>query len=208
MGGKIIIQWAPRVKQCLVKHLYELDAQGIYDEELLDEVGWALYARAKSFIDAVKAVNGRARCPSCEAIILHHSTPDEILHCPNCAWELPWRDYFKTIQHKQLSGAQPVIDFFQDFIRQFPKADTSRDKMFLIDQLIHGFHIYFKNADVTRAAAVNLIEGRYHEVVEFLNQLSYGDQSTPGTRETLETWRGKINHSGKLFNDECLLNIK
>ena len=32
--------WAPRVPQGTIRQLYELDAQGIYDEYLLAEVGY------------------------------------------------------------------------------------------------------------------------------------------------------------------------
>ena len=63
--GQAPIQWAPRVKPGLIRRLYDLDAQGIYDEELIDEVGWGLLARCQSFIDAVNAVAGRAVCHGC-----------------------------------------------------------------------------------------------------------------------------------------------
>jgi hypothetical protein len=36
--------WVPRVKPYLIHQLYENDAQGMLDIELLGKVGWALYA--------------------------------------------------------------------------------------------------------------------------------------------------------------------
>ena len=39
--------------------------------------------------------------------------------------------------------------------------------MLLIDRLIHGFHQSLRG-EATRTTGINLIEGRYHEVVEFL----------------------------------------
>lgn len=37
--------WSPRVKPVLVRRLYEQDAQGIHDEELLNEIGIGLLLR-------------------------------------------------------------------------------------------------------------------------------------------------------------------
>ncbi len=107
------IYWAPRVRQRDVRRLYETDARGIYDEELIDEVGWALYMRCKSFIAAVEALHGRVTCPRCGEVILRNSKPEEILHCSACGWEMAWRTYHKSFQHKQLSGAEPVVRFFR-----------------------------------------------------------------------------------------------
>jgi predicted RNA-binding Zn-ribbon protein involved in translation (DUF1610 family) len=200
------IQWAPRVRQSLIRRLYELDARGIYDDELLDEVGWGLYARCDSFIAAVEAVNGRARCPRCGQIVCHDSHPDTVLHCETCGWETPWRDYFKTIQHKQLSGAEPVIVFFREFMARFPAAQSPSEKMLFIDRLIHGFH-YNLVYGPTRATGVNLIEGRYHEVVDFLDRLTYGEGSTPGTSQTRQEWLKTIQKTAEEWDDERLRQI-
>ena len=195
--------WAPRLPQSLIRRLYETDALGIYDDELLDEVGWGLLARCESFITAVEAARGRVKCPACGQIVLHHSDKEEILHCEACGWEMPWQAYFKTFQHKQLSGAEPVLALFQEFITQFPAARESRQKMLLIDRLIHGFHYYLQFGP-TRAVGVNLIEGNYHQVVEFLDRLTYGEGSTPGTRQAYEEWREMINQAADKWQDERL----
>jgi hypothetical protein len=197
------IQWAPRVKQSAIRRLYEQDAAGLLDEALLDEVGWALSARCDSFIAAVDAVAGRARCAKCSVIILHSAQPDEILHCANCSWRVTWRDYFATIQHRQLSGAEPILKVFRAFILDFPLARTPQAKMLLIDGLIHAFHVHLVYGE-TRAAGVNLIGGRYHEVVDFLDNLSYGPSSTPGLQATRKTWRQTINRTAEMWNDPTL----
>jgi hypothetical protein len=132
--------WAPRVPQYLIRRLYETDAQGIYDQDLIDQVGIALYMRCESFIIAVEAAKGRVRCPDCRQVVLHHAAPDETLHCARCGWKMAWQAYSRSMQHKQLSGAEPVIALFQAFVSDFPTADSPREKMLLIDRLIHGFH--------------------------------------------------------------------
>jgi len=183
--------WAPRVTQVEIRRLYETDAQGIHDDDLINEVGYGLLARCQSFIDANEARAGKARCPRCFAVVAHACRKEEILRC-ECGWELAWGEYFKTIQHVQLSGAEPVLEQFRAFVRAFPTARTPREKLLAIDRLIHGFHWYYKTNGPTRAVAVNLIEGRLNEVVTFLDRLTYSDRSTPCTRENYAQWDRNI----------------
>jgi hypothetical protein len=191
------------VPQSVIRRLYESDARGIYDDDLLDEVGWSLRARCQSFVAAMEAVRGRAACPCCGTIVPHRATPDEVLRCPTCQWQEPWPVYFKTIQHNQLSGAGPVLALFQDFVDRFPSAEGPREKMLLIDSLIHGFH-WQLGGEPTRTTGINLIEGRYHDVVEFLDGPTYGEGSTLGTRETLAEWRRTIDATAARWDDRRL----
>ncbi|MCU0521634.1 MAG: hypothetical protein MUF84_13190 [Anaerolineae bacterium] len=186
--------WAPRVRPDEIRRLYHLDAQGIYNDDLIADVGYGLLARCESFIRANEAVAGRARCPACGAIVNHHTGKEEVLQCA-CGWSLPWADYFATFQHKQLSGAGPVITLFQDFVERFPRAQTAQQRMILIDTLLHGFHWYFKTGEPTRPVAVNLIDLRLGDVMAFLDELTYGEQSTPGARERKAEWDTRIVHA-------------
>ncbi len=197
----ILPTWAPRVKQRLIQRLYESDAQSLLDENLLNEIGWALVERCKSFIAANLAVHGRAPCPVCGAIIEHQARPETILRCPACGWENTWKNYFHTIQHKQLSGAAEVIALFQDFIDRFTAAREAPHKMLLVDTLIHSWHWNVHFNTNTRAAGVNLIEGSYHEVVDFLDRLSCGPGSTPGVSPRHAEWREQVNYTSRLWQD-------
>ncbi len=183
--------WAPRVTQGEIQRLYETDAQGIYDEDLINDVGFGLLARCRSFIEANEARAGKARCPRCSTVVTHAGHKEETLHC-DCGWELTWGEYFRTIQHVQLSGAEPVLEQFRAFVSTFPTSRTPRDKMIAIDRLIHGFHWYYKNNSPTRPVAVNLIKGRMNEVVEFLDQLAYSDKSTPDAKQNYVQWDENI----------------
>ena len=51
-------QWARRVPKRKIRQLYETDAQGIYDLDLINEVGYALLARCESFVTANRAREG------------------------------------------------------------------------------------------------------------------------------------------------------
>lgn len=185
--------WAPRVKPHLIRRLYESDALGIYDEELLNEVGWRLYARCLSFIHAMQATQGGALCPACGGTVLHGLRAKETLHCTACGWMCTWKDYYKTIQNQQLNGGPEVVALFQNFIDQFPGAQKPPEKMLLIDLLIHGFHHFLRSGRTRRPAGVNLIDGNLQSVIEFLDRLTYGSGSTPGLQQNLLEWRAKIN---------------
>lgn len=192
MNSQDLPTWAPRVKQRDIRRLYETDAQGIYDEALIDEVGYGLLVRCQSFVQANEARDGKVRCPRCSATITHSGDKEEVLRC-ECGWELTWGDYFRTIQHVQLSGAEPVLEQFRAFIKTFPTAKTPQKKMLAIDRLIHGFHYFLKTEQPTRPVAVNLIEGRLRQVVAFLDKLTYGNKSSPGTKEAYTEWSAKID---------------
>ena len=180
-------EWSPRIPKHKIRKLYELDAKGICDDELVDDVGFTLLSRCKSFIEANMAVSGKALCPVCSSLVMHNRDKAEKMKCEECGWELSWGEYFGTIQGKQLSGAGPVIELFQDYVHRFPKGQSYREKMYQINRLIHGFHWHQKHG-ATRPVAVNLIKGRLVEVIEFLDRLSYGEESTRGIQENHEEW--------------------
>jgi hypothetical protein len=203
MGKTVILPtWAPRVKPHLVRRLYGNDAQGICDEELLDDVGWKLHARCQSFIEAMQAVQGQAHCPVCRAVIAHHFNSREVLLCPACGWECAWREYYQTIRNQQLNGGPEVVALFQAFLDGFPNADNPREKMLLIDGLIHGFHHYLTSGRTRRPVGINLIDGSLEFVIQFLDQLTFGPDSTPGLLEQKLEWQAKIHHRRKRTPDK------
>ena len=198
--GACEIRWEPRVSKQKIQRLYETDAKGIYDEALIDEVGFALYARCESFIRAVEAHQGRAACARCATIIPHNWDKSAPLRCEKCGWETTWGAYFRTIKQKQLSGAEPVLRVMDEYMRGFRAARSFREKMVLIDRLIHSHH--WCGEDPTRPVAVNLIEGRIGDVVEFLDKISYGDRSTRGTREMRDEWRRNVRAAAERWGDK------
>ena len=198
MKNSIILPtWAPRVKPFLIRRLYESDAHGCLDDELLDEVGWALYARCVSFVKACEAKQGRAHCPACGGVVPHDLKPKEILHCSACGWECTWRAYYETIKNQQLDGGPEVVALFQQFMDSYPKVSEPAQKMLLIDGLIHGFHHFLTSGRTRRPVGINLISGHLEFVVNFLDSLSYGPGSTPSTRQNLEEWREHLQSSSR-----------
>jgi hypothetical protein len=187
--------WAPRLKAYRIRRLYESDAQGRLDLTLLDEVGWALYSRCDSFLQADEAKKGRVRCPVCSSTVTHGSQSKERMHCPSCGWECTFQAYLGSIRNQQLDGGPEVIALFQEYNDAFPKAKEPAEKMLLIDGLIHGFHHFLRSGRTRRPVGINLIDGHLEFVLDFLDHLSYGPDSTPGLQQNFETWR-KRGRSG------------
>jgi hypothetical protein len=67
------------------------------------------------------------------------------------------------------------MDAFLSFYQRYPKARTYRDKILLIDQLIHSFHVDEKTGTPAKSVASKLFEGNKKAVVRFLDDLSARD---------------------------------
>jgi ribosomal protein S27AE len=188
------VRWAPRVNPQKIRRLYETDARGIVDDELIEEVGFALYSRCQSILIATEAHAGRVQCPRCGSIVPHHGDRNAILQCGQCSWRVRWGDYFKTYQGKQLHGGGALFAF-KEYLEAFTRASSPRERMLAIDRLIHVFHCELVQ-DPVRSVGVNLIYGKNtREVTEFLDRLTYGEASTPESKETRIAWERKLELS-------------
>ncbi len=56
-----------------IAQLYEDDANGMHDEELINDIAFTLLARCKSILMVEAARNGQATCPVCEVVIAHEA---------------------------------------------------------------------------------------------------------------------------------------
>ena len=84
--------------------------------------------------------------------------------------------------------------FFREYGSDFTTARTPREKMILIDTLLHRYH-WEMTEQISRAGAVNLISGRLKDVIAFLDELTYSENSTPEMRDNLAAWREKRNRA-------------
>jgi hypothetical protein len=162
------IRWAPRLRPQLLRRLYDSDAEGLQDMELCDEVGMILYMRCRTF---ALVYRNEVECPRCHTIFV--VSPQDQSHCPrkDCDWYTTHREYAASIRnHYAFPGK--AIDAFLSFHRRYPHVRTYRDKMLLIDQLIHSFHVNEKTGTPTKSVASKLFEGNKKAVVRFLDDLS------------------------------------
>jgi hypothetical protein len=183
-----IPHWASKVSQAKIHLLYQKDAKGIVDFELIDEVGWALWERCDSILIVTAAHNGHVLCPICGKVIERQNpwSADEIVKCEKCGWHILWATYHGTYRSKQLFGAN-AVSIFEAYHKVFPKAQITQEKMVLIDQLIHAFHIGVK--EIGRPVAANLIEGSLKDVIHFLEKLTSGGASATGIGDSRTAWK-------------------
>ncbi len=193
-------RWASRVRRHEIARLYLSDAKGLHDEEFADQVGTAFYARIQDILVCTEAHRGRATCPECGSIIqrkpakLRKDARNELLQCPGCDWELSWDDYFRSYRKKHLL-AGGMETYFREFIKSWPGARGYGEKIVLIDTLIHRFH-WELEGEPGGPGAVGLIGGTRSEIFAFLNELTYGDHSTPGLAARRHEWRSKLGWAG------------
>jgi ribosomal protein L37AE/L43A len=189
--NQALIHWAPKVPQAHIRRLYNTDARGIVDDELIERVAWALWARCDSILDVTAAHHGQVRCPSCAANIprAQRGTADEVVRCGACGWQLAWAAYHRTYRGKQLFGANAVA-VFAAYHQALPHAPTAPAKMLLIDQLIHAFHVGL--TEPGRPAGANLIEGSLGAVITFLDRLTSAGTSATGLGDSRTAWRRRL----------------
>jgi hypothetical protein len=180
--------WAAKVSRAKIHLLYESDAQGITDLVLIDEVGWALWERCDSILTVTAAHNGRVLCPVCGTVIERENPwlADEIVECAKCDWQILWATYHQSYRGKQLFGAN-AVDIFEAYHKDFPRTQAANEKMFLIDQLIHAFHIGLR--EIGRPVAANLIAGSLKDVVHFLDTLTSAEASATGIGDSRTIWK-------------------
>ncbi len=193
------IRWAPKVRPEKIRQLYERDSLGIVDDDLIDDVGLALHARCESI---VLVNDGMVKCPRCTTVFKVHRTyrertrgeppgdPEGVVPCPRpgCGWEMTRGQWGQSWRHRELHagwGLAPI----RDYAERYPLAVGPRQRMLLIDRLLHAFHHDLRNAAPHRSVAHNLIEGNHRQALALLDSLAYGDRSTPELRETHATWR-------------------
>ncbi len=187
------IRWARRVRRDKIRRLYITDAQGIMDEELIDDVACGIYARCEDILTVTEASKGSVKCPCCGNVILRRSrSKEEVIKCNECSWEVTWGAYFQSYHRKQLHGGG-AVDVLKDFIRQFPTLRSPQEKMILIDRIIHECHKSRQEGVYTRPVAVNLIAGKMNQIIILLDDLAYGAGSAPGAKEVYTAWRKRMD---------------
>ncbi|MHC5034369.1 MAG: hypothetical protein ACYTFZ_04990 [Planctomycetota bacterium] len=101
------------MKPSRIRRLYELNGLGIFDDALLDEVGWGLHARCRDALTVWRAVTkGEVACPECGEAVLRtgrqgprrggpaaSAAPFSCIHCDRA---LTWRDCREALRNRPL----------------------------------------------------------------------------------------------------------
>ena len=185
-------QWAKKVPPEKIKRLYEQDAKGIYDGELIDDVGISLYARVDSMLMVTSSNLGKAICIECRAEIPHGYNREFLLVCPKCGWSMPFGEFNDSYKKQTLHG-YGALGELKEFYEKYPLAKTYAEKMRMVDFLIHTFHGNLAERP-SRPTATNVIEGSNADVANLIFSLAYGEGSTVAAEE-LEKWLDKHSRS-------------
>ena len=93
------------IKPAKIRRLYRSSQKGLYDEEILQDIGWDLYSRCLAVVAVTRALGlGPVPCPQCGAEVERriklpsgvggsaHSQYAGWFHCPQCMKRLLWQD--------------------------------------------------------------------------------------------------------------------
>ena len=137
--------WAPKVSREKLRLLYESEAEGRLDIDLLDDVYVTLYLRCQSLMQVTEAAEGHVTCLECGAKFERTERKygkqrrDEALTCPTCGWQTDWEAFHRSYEGKQLVGAN-ALSTVEVFVEGFEKARKPEQRLLAIDRLIHAFH--------------------------------------------------------------------
>jgi len=207
------IDWAPKVSLSKIRLLYLREAQGICEDELIEDVGSSLYFRCASILEYTEAViNGQVKCKRCavegrENILMRKSMkPAELLKCLACGWQIRWRVYVKEAERVGNLYAGHARAAFERYAKSYPNCPTARERIVAIDQLIHEFHwitlVENKPPKAAKSAGMNLLQGTATQVLELLNELTYGKDALPELLEMKEWWLSQRSKGEKLKDSE------
>lgn len=202
--------WAPKIRRTQIEKFYRVSGLGIIDEEIIDDLGYSLYARCESVVQVHDAMNGKVACPACETVVERdrgnmpvpcRPTPkaEEQLVCDTCGWACRWEDYRATFKGKHLyAGA--MTPWCRKYLEDFRRARSHREKLVLIDMLIHRFHGELTGGNKPGAFAI--IDGRLTDIAAFLDRLNYGSDMPEDVVERRRKWRERVRTATPFWSDQ------
>ena len=75
------------------------------------------------------------------------------------------------------------------FVRKWTTTSLPHAKLLLIDELIHAFHMHYRR--VGSAVGRTVIEATEKQLVELIEGLAYGSESTRGMEKTRHRWAAR-----------------
>lgn len=193
--------WARRVSRSRLQRLYESDAQGMLDEDLLEVIHYAIHARVCDMFEVRSAQQfGQVICRGCGTLLaqpfrMGTRNKSKILQCAACGWQVTCGEFYESYSGKSMLPGS-VTGLFEEYLERFPKAITAPEKMLLVDWLIHQFHVMQGIAG--KPVGQNVLQGTADQVRQLIEALASGPGSTPGLA-SLEQWRATYYDPVRLF---------
>ena len=179
-------KWSKKVFRSDLYKLYQGEAKGMIDEELLDDIGLTFYLRCKQAKEVRECMDkGQIICLHCGTVLMggrvspsgsvlvknaDNYTP---INC-GCGYSYTYREYRRNCNSVNMPGGR-ATPIFANFMQKWPVYKDARDKMLLIDWLVHECHVTLMSGAKGRSVCVNLIEGSLKQISDLINKLAYGN---------------------------------
>jgi len=176
-------KWCRKIARNDLLKLYTGEAKGMLDTDLLDDVGYAFYARCKQAREAYACLEkGQILCHHCGAVLeadciitgsyTPYSKDNLPVHC-KCGYSYTYREYRRSKATANMPGGR-AAPIFEHFEQKWPGCKDSNEKMMLIDWLIHECHVTLMSGAKGKSVCENLIEGTRKQITDLIMELAYG----------------------------------
>lgn len=177
-------KWNKKVSRNDLYRLYQGESKGIIDKELLDDIGLTFYLRCKQAKEVRECMEkGQIICHHCNAVLIggrilptgsvmmKNADNYTSINC-DCGYSYTYREYRRSCNAVNMPGgrAEPIFD---SFLKKWPGCRSTKDKMFLIDWLVHECHVTLMSGEKGRSVCINLIEGTLGQISALINKLAY-----------------------------------
>lgn len=163
-----VFHWPAKLDIYKLKQLYMLDAKGIQDNILVDEIGLTLYVRCiYGKEDMLRMEKSIIRCHNCSRELTGSS---DFRQC-RCGYQYSYKEYRRNYRKNNMpTGAASKV--FEAFMTGWSLAKSYNEKMILIDTLLHEFHLSLISGAIHRPVAMNFIDGTRSQVESIINDLA------------------------------------
>jgi len=178
-------KWCKKVSRGDLHRLYQGESKGMMDEVLLDDIGLTFYMRCKQAKEVRERMDkGQIICHHCGTVltggrvsptgsVLMKNADNYLpIHC-GCGYSYTYREYRRNCNAVNMPGGR-ATPTFEHFLQKWPGCKDAKDKMMLIDWLIHECHVTLMSGMKGRSVCVNLIEGTLKQISDLIMKLAYG----------------------------------
>ena len=190
-------KWCKKVSRNDLYRLCVGEAKSMLDELLLEEIGLTIYTRCIQAKEARAHMDkGEIICHHCGAVLQAGRVSPSgavlisqagVINC-ECGYSYTYREYRRSCNAVNMPGGR-ATPIFENFIQKWPNCKSTKDKMMLIDWLIHECHVTLMSGERGRSVCINLIEGSLKQISELIDKLAYGNQlaTLPSDTSSIQT---------------------
>jgi hypothetical protein len=163
-------KWAEKVSRNKLVKLYQEEAKGFLDEDLLNEIGYTFYTRCRQARDTRQRLDkGELICHYCGTV--HKAVSyTALVACP-CGFYYTYREYRRNCNANNVPGGR-ATEIFNAFTDNWLLCKSASEKMLLIDRLVHECHVSAMTGVKGRSVCMNLIEGTLSQIKNMLEMLA------------------------------------